>query len=391
MEKKRVLIIGAGAAGLVAAICAAREGAVVTLLEHNDKPGKKIGATGNGKCNLTNLSMPRDAFRGSNPEFADGILSQFSVQDTIRFFSELGIFTVNKNGYLYPRSGQASSVTDVLVLEARNRKVKIKTNEHVKAVYQDGKLWNVQTEGWTYEGDAVILANGSCASAISGSDGSGYEIAKSLGHSIVKPMPALCALKCDGKHFASWAGVRTEGELTLCINEIPLKKVRGELQLTEYGISGIPVFQLSRYAVRALEEDCNVSLLVNFLPEFSGEALAGFLEMRRKNCPYKTEKELLIGLFPEKLSKLLCSQKNLLEAITAFPLKVKSGMSFEQAQVCSGGVNTEEVNCHTLESNLHKNLYFAGELLDIDGTCGGYNLQWAWSSGAVAGRNSAKE
>lgn len=390
MEKRKVLIIGGGASGLTAGIFAARSGASVTILEQNEKPGRKICATGNGKCNLTNLAMPSDAYRGTHPEFAKKILEQFTVQDTLRFFSELGIYTVNKNGYLYPRSGQAGSVTDVLCMEARYRKIKIKTNEYAEAVQKSGRYWKVRTKSWTYQGDALILANGSKASAISGSDGSGYQLAGSLGHPIVLPLPALCALKCSGS-FAAWAGVRTEGEVTLLINDIPLKKERGELQLTEYGISGIPIFQLSRYAVRALQEGSTVSLSVNFLPEFEGNDLLKFLELRKKNCPYKTDRELLTGLFPEKLAKYLCGQPDLIQAIQSLHLKVKSGMSFAQAQICSGGVSTEEVHARTLESKLHKNLYFAGELLDIDGTCGGYNLQWAWSSGAVAGRYAAKE
>lgn len=390
MGKKQVLIVGGGASGLIAAIFAARNGAAVTVLEQNEKPGKKICATGNGKCNLTNLSMPKDAYRGTHPEFTEDAFKQFSVQDTIRFFSEIGIYTTNKNGYLYPHSGQAQSVVDVLSMEARSLGVKLKTNEQVTGITKAGDKWNVTTSGWHYEGDSLILANGSKASAIAGCDGSGYVLAESLGHTIVPVYPALTALKCKGPAFKTWAGVRTEGEVTLCLNGIPMKSERGELQLTEYGISGIPVFQLSRYAVRALHENCKVSLKIDFLPEFTEESLKGFLDTRKKNCPYKNDKELLIGLFPEKLIKVLCSTKNLLKAIKEFPLEVTDGMSFAQAQVCSGGVDTDQVNPHTMESRLHKGLYFAGELLDIDGTCGGYNLQWAWSSGAAAGIHAAK-
>lgn len=403
MDRKRILVVGAGATGLMAAIMAAGEGASVTVLEHNDRPGRKINATGNGKCNLTNTKMPEDAFRGTNPDFVSGILEQFPVTETIRFFTGLGIYTVNKNGYLYPRSGQASSVTDVLCMEARNRKVRIKTNEHVKSISFDHSVWKIKTEGWSYEADAVILANGSCASAIPGADGSGYELACSLGHRIVKPLPALTGLKCEVRNKASnkgrnrsgvlsmWAGVRTEGELTLSIEGEPLRKERGELQLTDYGISGIPVFQLSRYAIRALDAGKDVEAFINFFPDFSMDGLHVFLETRRKNCPYKTVPEMLTGLFPDKLIRVLCQCENLEQAIQAFPLKVKCGMDFKQAQVCSGGVDTSEINPVTLESLKHPGLFFAGELVDIDGTCGGYNLQWAWSSGAAAGFYAAKE
>lgn len=235
MEKQRVLIAGGGAAGLMAAVIAARNGAAVTVLECNDKPGRKICATGNGKCNLTNLHMPADAYRGTHPEFVKEALEQFSIQNTIRFFSEIGIYTVNKNGYLYPHSGQAQSVVDVLCMEAKNLGVKIKTNARVSKVWKERdktakkELWKARTDGWVYEGDALILANGSKASRLPGCDGSGYALARSLGHRIIPPLPALTALKCKGNSFAGWAGVRTEGKVTLCLNGIPLKSEQGEL------------------------------------------------------------------------------------------------------------------------------------------------------------------
>lgn len=393
MKKRQVVITGAGASGMMAAIMAARNGAAVTVLEQNEKPGKKICATGNGKCNFSNLVMPEDAYRGTHPEFVKDAFAQFSVKDTVEFFKELGIFPLDRNGYLYPRSNQAQSVVDVLCMEASHLGVKIKTNEQVTAIEtaKNGKKFQVLTKGWHYEADALILANGSKASSISGSDGSGYELAKKMGHRIIPVYPALTALKCKGPAFKTWAGVRTEGKVSLFINGKFHKSERGELQLTEYGISGIPVFQISTYAIRAVHEGKKVELRVDFLPELTEEETRELLHARKKACPYKNEKELLVGLFPEKLSKVLTSQKHLLSAIKEFPLEVQDGMSFFQAQVCSGGVDTSQVNTHTMESKLCRNLYFAGELLDIDGTCGGYNLQWAWSSGVAAGIHAAKE
>ncbi len=393
MKKRQVVITGAGASGMMAAIMAARNGAAVTVLEQNEKPGKKICATGNGKCNFSNLVMPEDAYRGTHPEFVKDAFAQFSVKDTVEFFKELGIFPLDRNGYLYPRSNQAQSVVDVLCMEASHLGVKIKTNEQVTAIEtaKNGKKFQVLTKGWHYEADALILANGSKASSISGSDGSGYELAKNMGHRIIPVYPALTALKCKGPAFKTWAGVRTEGKVSLFINGKFHKSERGELQLTEYGISGIPVFQISTYAIRAVHEGEKAELRVDFLPELTEEETRELLHARKKACPYKNEKELLVGLFPDKLSKVLTSQKHLLSAIKEFPLEVQDGMSFSQAQVCSGGVDTSQVNTHTMESKLCRNLYFAGELLDIDGTCGGYNLQWAWSSGAAAGIHAAKE
>ena len=388
---KQIIIVGAGASGLMAAIKAAAGGAAVTVLEQNDRPGRKICATGNGRCNMTNLDQTEGVYRGTHPEFIKDALEQFSVNDTISFFQELGICITDRSGWIYPRSNQAQSVVDVLTMKARSLKVKLKTNQYVTGVsFSDGH-WNVHTDGWTYTCDAVILANGSKASSVAGSSESGYEIARSLGHHLIEPLPALTALKCKGNSFSGWSGVRTEGKVTLYINGTPEISQQGELQLTDYGISGIPVFQISRYAIRAVHEKKKAELSINFFPELSKEELQEYLSKRQKECPYKSGKELLTGLVPEKLIRVLSAQKDLISAITDFRLSVKDGLSFEQAQVCSGGVDTSEVDSHTMESRLHKGLYFAGELLDIDGTCGGYNLQWAWSSGAAAGIHAAKE
>ena len=388
---KQIIIVGAGASGLVAAIKAAAIGAAVTVLEQNDRPGRKICATGNGRCNMTNLNNIENAYRGSHSEFVKDALKQFSVKDTLSFFQKLGICTTDRNGWIYPRSNQAQSIVDVLTMKARSLKVKLKTNQYVTGVSFTGGHWNVHTNGWTYTCDAVILANGSKASSVAGSSESGYEISKSLGHHLIEPLPALTALKCRGDFFSGWSGVRTEGKVTLYINGTPETSQQGELQLTDYGVSGIPVFQISRYAIRAIYEKKKVELSINFFPELTKQELQEYLGRRKNDCPYKNEKELLTGLFPEKLIRVLSAQKDLISAITDFRLSVKSGLSFEQAQICSGGVDTSEVDSHTMESRLHKGLYFAGELLDIDGTCGGYNLQWAWSSGATAGIYAAKE
>lgn len=389
-----VIIVGGGASGLIASVMAARAGARVTVLEQNDKPGKKLSATGNGKCNLTNLSQTPEDYRGTDPDFSSFARKDFSVSDTLDFFTELGLCPVNKNNYIYPRSGQASSVTELLCMEAARLGVKIKTKEKATELHQKKGKWTVLTKTWHYEADAVILSGGSSASAISGSDGSCYQLAAALGHKIIKPLPALTAFKCSGSYFSGWAGVRTQANVTLLIDGNPRHSAEGEVQLTEYGISGIPVFQVSRYGIRSLYNKEKVSLSIDFLPEIQSSDLDRFWEDRKKRCPLKNEKELLIGLFPEKLNKVICnySKKRHIELpclLKRFPLEVCGYLPYEQAQVCSGGVDTSEIDPHTMESRLCPGLYFAGELMDVDGTCGGYNLQWAWSSGACAGLHSA--
>ena len=390
-ENPQVIVVGGGASGLTAAIVAAQNGATVTVLEQNENPGRKICVTGNGRCNLTNKDMRPEIFRGEHPEIVQNVLKQFSMEDTLEFFGQMGVAFTDRNGWIYPRSNQAKCIPELMLLKARSLKVKIKTREKVKDVYQQNGRWKVQTEGWTYEGDRVILANGSSASQVPGSDGSGYAIAEKLGHRIIKPLPALTGLRCRGNAFSAWAGVRTEGEVTLLLDGKPLCKERGEIQLTDYGISGIPVFQLSRYAVRALAEGKIAELSVNFFPEYTTEELTKLLDKRRELCPYQSAAVLLVGLLPDKLIRAFRKQKDLIQTLTSYRLTVRESTGLEQAQVCSGGVDTTQVNEETLESHIHKGLYLAGELLDIDGPCGGYNLQWAWSSGAVTGLHSARE
>lgn len=392
---RSVLIIGGGASGLMAAIQAARLGAAVTILEQNTKPGKKLLCTGNGKCNLTNTEQESTDYRGTNPGFARDVLHSFSVQDTIRFFLEIGIYTKNRNGYVYPYSEQAASVLETLELEARYRKVKIKTKEQVQKVAQTPTGFAVTTGTWTYTCDRLILAAGSCASSIEGADGSGYTLAESLGHSIIKPLPALVPLQGSGNYFSKWAGVRIQARATLIANDLRLKQVSGEVQLTDYGLSGIPIFQLSRYVARLLDEQCTAAVSLDFMPDFTLEALISFLENRMHQCPYKTMQDALVGLFPKKLIEVLMGQAKDLETLAKhikdFVVPITRTLSFAHAQVCSGGVATEEISADTMESRLVPGLFFAGEVVDIDGACGGYNLQWAWSSGTIAGRCAAGE
>lgn len=394
MEKRSVCIVGGGASGLTAAVMAARAGAQVTLLEHNEKPGRKLLATGNGKCNLTNVRQEPSCYRSASRDRAWEILREFSLSDTLRFFSEIGVYTKNKKGGLYPASMQASSVLELLEAEARYQKVKIKCQEHVKSIEKthSGEFL-VHTSTWSYPAQAVILACGSRASSIQGADGSGYELASSLGHTLRKPLPALVPLKGKGNYFSKWAGVRVEGRISLQADGEIFYTEEGELQLTEYGISGIPVFQISGPAVRLIEEGIPVTVLLDFIPDFDRKGLEVFLRKRKEQCPYKSQKELLVGLLPSRLIQVLAKKDQSLEelalAIKEFPVKITGPKSFEQAQVCQGGVRLEEIHPKTMESLLTPGIYLAGELLDVDGICGGYNLQWAWTTGALAGKSAA--
>ena len=391
---KSIIVIGGGASGLMASIMAARHGASVTILETNEKPGKKLLASGNGRCNFTNVLQEKQYYRGSDPDYAMGILNQFSMADTLRFFSNLGIYSKNRNGWMYPNSDQASAVLDVLLMEAAYRKVKLKTRETVREISCSSGKWLVKTDTWEYSADAVIITCGSPASNIDGSTDSGQIFARQLGIRMLPMLPALTGLRGKSSTYSRWAGIRVQGAATLFLNGNPVKTESGEIQLTDYGISGIPVFQLSRYAVRALKEGCTVLVELDFLPDFTEEQVYHNLETREENCPYKRLPEQLIGLIPSRLIPIVAPKEADLREIIRnckhYPVIIKGPSPLQQAQVCSGGILTSELDAH-LQSLQYPGLYFAGEVVDVDGACGGYNLQWAWSSGAVAGLHAAKE
>ncbi len=407
MKKRHVIIVGGGASGLVAAITAAREGASVTIVEQKDRIGKKLLSTGNGRCNLTNEYMDRHCFRGDDVTIVSDILKQFGYGETIAFFEALGVILKNRQGYIYPISDQAGTILDVLRMEIERLDICVLTEEKVTAISKNAKGFLIETNKNKLQGDAVILATGGKASPSLGSDGSGYQLAKSLGHTISPVVPALVQLKGNGNYFKQISGVRTQAKVTIHIDGNAVCDDTGELQLTNYGISGIPVFQVSRYAAKALYEKKSVVAELDFLPTMSDEEFNAFITNRLVLHSEKTAEEFLIGIFHKKLIPLLLKTATIplqiamntvrtekmsqfLKICKHFEVEITDTNGFEQAQVCAGGVRAAEVDFHTLESVYTDDLYFTGELLDIDGICGGYNLQWAWSTGYVAGKHAAK-
>ncbi len=407
-KNKRVIVIGGGASGLAAGISAARQGAEVTVLEHMDRVGKKLLSTGNGRCNLSNLVMEAGCFHCSQEGFPMKVLRQFGVEETLDFFSGIGIEAKGKNGYLYPRPEQASAVVDMLRLELARLGVKVFTRCEVGQLRRQPKSGFVAVTGQGgFAGDALILSAGSRAAPSTGSDGSGYRLAKGFGHRVIAPLPALVQLRCEGKHFKRLAGVRCEAKVTLVSGGKALAEDTGEVQMTDYGISGIPTFQVSRFASIALAGQKPVKAILDFLPAKTWEETEGFLQMRAKRLAHLTCGDFLTGVLHKKLAGVLLSLshvnpeetvaqvgpsafKRLAGQIKSFEAPVTGTNPFEQAQVCCGGVDTREIDPFTMESRLVRGLYLAGEILDVDGMCGGYNLQWAWSTGYIAGSCAGK-
>ena len=419
--KNDVIIVGAGASGMVAGICAARRGKKVLIIDRMAKPGKKIYATGNGKCNYTNLEYDYDSYRGEDTSIVGEVIERFNAENTIDFFEELGILVKNKNGYIYPYSEQASSVVEVLLMELDNLGVKILLEENVEKIvkngnsnidksieidsdginknyckncnkYEDKEEYTVVTDKNKHVCSKVILATGGMASPKLGSNGSGYALAERLGHSIVKPNKALVQLKTKGKEYKSLSGVRIQGKVTMYIEGEDRRTNYGELVFTDYGISGIPIMQLSRYAAVGLSKNKKVKIELDFYPDIDDKELLVMLKKRQKSCYYKDNYELLIGMINSKLAAYIDRKSNgRLEAMIRYmkklPMEIVDTNSWDNAQVTAGGVSTKEIDSKTMESKLSKGLYITGELMDIDGTCGGYNLQWAWATGYIAGNN----
>ncbi len=403
---RKIIIIGGGASGMAAGVMAARAGADVVILEQKERLGKKILSTGNGKCNFTNTNMKASYFRGEDTTIVSKVLEQFGAEDTVRFFQELGIVPKNRQGYLYPKSEQAAAVADVLIMELKRLHVEVRLSTKVLGI-EKRRDFLVKTSEGNLRGDAVILATGGKASPALGSDGSGYAFAKSFGHSISPVVPALVQLHGKGTFFKNVAGVRVNAEVSIYVDGRRLASDTGELQLTNYGISGIPVFQVSRYAALALQEKAVPTAVLDFMPEYSVEGLCSFFGNRKESNPVKTAEEFLVGMFNKKLIPILLRAsgirgnipvkdleepqlKRLASKCKTFEVEITAVNPFEQAQVCAGGVRTSEIHDTTMESRIVENLYITGELLDIDGICGGYNLQWAWSTGVLAGKSAAK-
>lgn len=399
-----VIIIGAGASGLMAAAAAASKGARVALLEHKDDIGKKILATGNGRCNFTNTDMSVNKFHGSKALIKNG-LSQFNYSDTIRFFKELGIPAYDNAGYIYPNSRQAASVVAAFRMELMRLHVDVKTGINITDIKpaDDRTGYCIQTDKGSFKSKRLIIACGLTASPKLGSDGSLFRQIEALGHHIQKPLPALCGFSCDGLNFKKITGVRCDATVASVIDGQMTEQNTGELQLADYGISGIPVFQISSLMSRALDKGQRVEVIIDFLPAFSDDELNGYIKDRIiTTTDNRSLNEMLNGLLnnklllelihksgvsPDKKGRLLTDDdcKSLTRSIKHTAVSVKKPRGVEFAQVCAGGIYTKEIDVRTLESKIHPGLYFCGELLDVDGICGGYNLQWAWTSGYIAG------
>ena len=404
--KTEIAVIGGGASGLMAAITAKKSGKEVIILERKDRILKKVLITGNGRCNITNVNANISNYFGKNISSVENILNRFTPQDTMDFFNELGIVCNEENrGKVYPLSGQASSVVDALRFEAEKLGIKIETEFYVRKIVNDGFKFKIYSEDKKkIEAGRVILAAGGQSYPELGSNGSGFELAKELGHSVTKLSPSIVQLKTEKYQVKGLQGIKTDVAVTAYEDNKKICTYDGELLFTDYGISGNVVFNIS--FVMPLYK--NVEFEIDFMEKFDYNELYEMLKERKRILSHLTMENYFNGMINKKLGQFLSKVsgieklskpvkdlndsdiRKLCTVLKKYRVKILETTGFKNAQVTAGGVSLDEVNIETLESKIVKGLYFSGEVLDVYGECGGFNLQWAWASGHIAGENAAK-
>ena len=402
-----ILVLGGGASGMAAAYAAAHSGEHdVMLLERQNRLGRKLLSTGNGRCNLSNLRAAPEHYHGGQPEFCRPALERFGAADTLDFFRDLGLVTVAEdNGKVYPYSDQANSVLDVLRFALERPNLQIYTDCEVKRIRRKPEGWLVKTDEGDVLADKIIVACGGLASGKLGGTDLGYRLLESVGHKRTALCPALVQLVTQGSFTKGLKGVRAQAHVSVWDGTEWLADSEGEVQFTEVGISGPAIFEISR---AASTHRSGTQLVLDLLPQMELDELTGFLRRKCDRSGSRTAEDLLTGILHNRLGRVLVKAAGVslnapLEQLTSAQLADVAAtvkrcvltyaetQGMDCAQVTAGGIRTEEFDPDTLESRLAPGVYACGEVLDVDGDCGGYNLQWAWSSGRLAGASAAGE
>ncbi len=425
-NKYDVAVVGGGASGMVAACFCAASGKKVCILEKNKKLGRKLSVTGNGKCNLTNYSMGEEHYASScdteKSTFVENILADYGTVDILEWFGKIGILCKDKNGYLYPVSEQAQSVTGALEAELKRLNVDVFLEKDVREINKSAYGCFVIESDDSFFADKLILSCGGPAAPVYGASRFGFDYLKKTGHTVSEPLPALCPVAVSDKIIKSLAGVRLEAEIEIILgNEKHWEK--GEIIFNADNVSGIPVFQLSRYVSKYFDRfavgkngqksgsqgNNNVNraaLKIDLIPSFTQNELVDFCMQLSERNPKLTVEYLFRGILNYKAVYYVLKEngfdpeqcvsglnrksfERMVSCLKNFNLSVTGTKGFENAQVCTGGLSTDDINWNTLESKLVKGLYVTGELLDVDGNCGGYNLHFAFATGMRSGKAAA--
>ena len=403
-----ILIIGGGAAGIMSAIGAKRRssGLSVAILERLDRVGKKILTTGNGRCNLTNADISIDRYHGGNTRFAMSSLSSVDRDATLDIFMSMGIIPKYEGDKVFPNSLQASSVVDVMRRELASLGVSEICDAMCTSIKKQGDAYVITCDdGRRFNSRRVIVCTGGCAAPKLGTDGKGYELVKKFGHRVTELYPSLVQVKCEPSLVVPMKGVKLDANVTALVNGSAQRCEFGELLFTDYGLSGPCVFQLSRIASENTAIGNKVEFVVDIMPDMTEDELYCHLCMRRRDIPVE---DFLTGAVNKLVARMLLKKcgvakfnttaevinddmmRSLAKTMKGWVFPILGTNSWQQSQVTAGGVVTDDINPKTMESAKTNGLYLAGEILDIDGDCGGFNLQWAWSSGYVAGECCAE-
>ncbi len=404
----KIAIIGGGAAGLMAALSAARVGADITIYEHNSSVGKKILASGNGRCNIINTSVCSDDYAGANPQFAQYALEQLPYAAFETFCHSIGLLLDSKeDGRCYPLSNEAKAVLIAFKSAVIDAGVKILTEKKVTALTKENGRFVVYCGEEKKSYDKVLIATGSEAAPQLGASADGYLFASAFGHEIIPTYPSLVQLHLNSKIHHKMAGVKTFAEVTLTIDNKPRTKVQGDILFASYGISGLAILDISQRASFALMKKQRVEIGINLLPRFDAQNLYNMIKKLFADVPNRPLETVLSTLLPGKTILYLCEEaavnpskavsalleketQKLIHLIQNWKFVVTDTHGFKHAEVSGGGVSTVQINNTTMESKLVKGLYFAGEVLDIVGRRGGYNFNFAWASGLIAGKEMGK-
>ena len=402
-----VLIIGGGASGIVASIYAKNEFNKVVVLERNNDILKKLLMTGNGRCNYLNEVYSMNNYHSNNIDIVDKIISSENISKVKEFFDSLGIIPKIKNGYFYPSTNQAVTIKDVLKDKAISIGVDIRYNSLVTSIDKVNDKFKVICNDEEILCDKLIISTGSYAYPNTGSDGMGYNFLKKFNHTIIKPLPALVPLISNFKYLKDWDGVRSDVKLELFEDDKYIAEESGEVQLTNYGISGICTFNLSHFVTRGLDLGKKEVIKINFVP-FIETLITPWMDNYAKKNDNKNLDKLLSGFINKKIASIILKVSNLdknlyykdlsneekltlCKNLRSLEVEIISTKSFDNAQVVNGGVSLDEINPKTMESLKVNNLYIIGELLDINGNCGGYNLTTCWISGMLSGKSIGED
>lgn len=382
------VIVGAGASGMMCGYLLGKSGRDAVILEKNTSPGKKLSATGNGRCNFTNRRMGGEYYYGDT-EFVGAVLSQADTGKVIRMFEEIGMFHREKDGYCYPYNGQAATAVSLLNDACLEHGVSFRFDTRVtKVVHKDGEYRIHCKNGERYRCRNLILASGGKACASLGGDGSGYKLCRSLSHHVSELLPGLTGLRAEGREWNKLAGIRMPGEVSLLLDGRFTARERGEIQIVKDGISGIPVFQLCRVAAGGLAAGRTVNCVLDCCPELDEGQMEEWLSRHGTGKLSGLVHAKLAGLIRERAGD---SVPEIVRMLKQYEIPVTGTFGIERAQVTAGGVATDEVSAETMQSKIHDGLYIIGELLDVDGMCGGYNLHFAWSTAYICARACLEE